>query len=233
MHQDQATIEQMNIISPLRKHTLAQYYIEYPVGTKIQFAQNCTIQGILVKCHARGLIFDSSTSSQKMEYKYSIIATPGQHMLHQVSHHQISELNAMSHNYAHLVQETANNLDDVDSHSMQSDIDPSLMEKSRTVWHSITSTINKNEFEYSLHSAPQWITTLYFLKHVEDWDFNLKSRNDLKVFYDSIQLRLHNYNIINTPFNNLTIEDSISVITQHNWPNCVRARESVSWALFT
>ena len=61
----------------------------------------------------------------------------------------------------------------------------------------------------------------------------MKKQNDLKGFYDSLHLRPNDYTILIKSFNKLTIEDSISAITHHNFINCARARESVSRALFT
>ena len=103
------------------------------------------------------------------------------------------------------------------------------MENSHTVRQTMTSTLNNYEFEYPLHStprrintpyflkhakyAPQQINTPYFLKHAKYWDFNLKSEHDLKELYNSLQLRLHDYNILIKPFSKLIIEDSIPVST--------------------
>ena len=117
-----------------------------------------------------------------MEFRYSIINTPDQQLLHHIHHHLISpKFNSEAQYFRPKLNETVRNLHDHESGGLQSDKDLYHINNLRTVWNAMTSTLNENEFEYPIHTVLIWMNVLYFLKFAKDWKLDLESKNDLKV----------------------------------------------------
>ena len=131
------------------------------------------------------------------------------------------------------------NDDDLSSDSRISFADDSILHDNTSphshqgLWRPDKSSLAEYEFEYPIGTRPKLIHSLSFLKAAKEWSFQLRDKDDIKQFYNSFQNRLFDFNILLRPYEQITQEGGLELITKTNCLNSESARNLMTRTLFS
>jgi hypothetical protein len=96
----------------------------------------------------------------------------------------------------------------------------------------VQRTLNFNEFVYPAGTPPKSVWTSQMCKNAEHWGLKVDNDNELYQFYTTLQNMVTESNIFIKPYDQLTRQDDISMITPHNCSNYASAYAAMSKGLF-
>ncbi len=91
----------------------------------------------------------------------------------------------------------------------------------------------ENQFLYPLGTNNK--RSIYYSqisRYADKWKFELKDKHDLFTFYEQLVGLLWEYNILLTPYHDITLDTGIEIITATNCVNYENARKTMTTALF-
>ena len=107
------------------------------------------------------------------------------------------------------------------------------LEEHQGTWNKGKSNMNDNEFEYPINTNTRRISIPLMLKNADRWNFNIRSKQDLKQFYSDLQIRLLDFNILLVPYTEIKENEIMTQITPTNCLNYHSASKVMSRAIYT
>ena len=93
--------------------------------------------------------------------------------------------------------------------------------------------LNQDEFIYPPGTIPKYVCTNSLNKYGKTWELKITSKEDLSTFYNTLQNLLTEYNIYLRPYESITRNNGLELITPNDCSNFIAAKSSMSKALFT